>query len=137
MTSYSKTLTASVILTNKFNYPGVSAGTKVFYSNGAIPELWTEEKAKRHIVITDTVAGRARLAEIHISNPRNTKESTYTQYKRIKVVDGKTGLTIFKGRIELSNPYYDDTIGQMLKIIARDYSAELFERKVDTNYGWL
>ncbi len=137
MTAYTESLIASVIAKNKFIFPGVFSGTKVFYSNGSVPEGWTEENAKIKIILTDTIVGRARLAEINISNPRNSKEANYPIYRRIKIVDGYTGIRIFIGRVEVSNPYYDNNYGQMLKIVVRDYSAELFERKVDRDYRTL
>ncbi|MEI7503970.1 MAG: hypothetical protein WCJ61_11865 [Paludibacter sp.] len=67
MTAYTQILKASSIISKQFTYPGVRAGTSLFYSNGAIPEGWTEETAKLKLSITDTIAGRARLLEAHIS----------------------------------------------------------------------
>jgi hypothetical protein len=134
MTAYTKSLTTSVSVIKKFTFPGVYAGTKVFYSNGSSPELWTEENAKIKTIITDTITGRSRKAEIHISNQRNVKEPNYPSYRRIKIRDGKSGIIIFRGRVEVSEPYYDNSYGQVLKVVARDYSAELFERKINSDY---
>jgi hypothetical protein len=135
MTAYTKTLTASSKLTPKVIFPGLKAGISIFYSNGGSPEGWTEETAKLKLSLNDSIAGRTRILEFHVSNQKNSKEDNYPQYRRVKVIEKRTGVLVFKGRVEISEPYYDDKYGQMLKVVARDYSAELFERKVNSNYG--
>ena len=47
---------------------------------------------------------RTRVLEAWIANPRNVKESIYTQYRRVKVVEVFTGQTTLLGRIISADP---------------------------------
>ncbi len=134
MTIYTKTLSSPIEISSKLS-KNSRMGSKLYYSNGGTPETWTEEIKRIKLNIIDSIAGRSRLLEAHISNLKNLKEPIYTSYKRIKFIEQTTGLTIFLGRVELSEPYWDNTYGQMLKVVVRDYSQELFERKVSSDYS--
>lgn len=135
MSNYIETFSTSLSISSKITFPGVKAGMSLYWSDGSTPEFWTEETAKLKITINDTIAGRTRLMTAVISNQKNSKEADYPQYRRVKVVEKRTGLIIFKGRVEVSDPSYSNSYGQILTVTARDYSAELFEQKVNRNYG--
>lgn len=115
----------------------MAAGTILYYSNMATPDVWTEEVARIGLKILDSLVGRIRSLEVLISDPRNVKESIYTPYLRIKVVERTSNSTIFLGRVELADPYYDEQYGEVLKITCADYLRELFERKLNSNYSAL
>ncbi len=135
MANYSESFNTSIGLAKKLVRSGTGIGTRLYYSKGGTPEQWKEERARIKISITDNITGRARILKAVISDPRNIKESLYTPYKRVKIVEYSTGLTIFLGRIEISEPKYDSQFGQILQITARDYSNELIERKVSSDYS--
>lgn len=136
MSAYTQTLSTETGLSSVISRPGsATMGSKIYYSLGGSPEMWREEPNKLKLTITNSLTGRARLAKIIISDPRNIKESIYTPYKRICVVEPTTGLTIFLGRVEISEPSYESDYGQVLKITAKDYSYELMERKVSSDYS--
>lgn len=135
MSAYLESLTTATGLTSLFYRDGTTIGGRVYYSLGGSPEMWREEDRKLRLTITESITGRSRIFKCIISDPRNIKESIYTPYLRICVVDYLTGLTLFLGRIEKTNPYWHDEYGQVLEIIAKDYSYELADKKVSSNYG--
>lgn len=134
MTAYSKSLTSSLRYRCRYVLPS-TIGSKVYYSNQDTPETWTLETARIKVTINDNLNGRTRILTLQLADSGNVKETIYTSYRRIKVVDNATGLTIFMGRVDITDPYWDDTYGQMLKVQCSDYSHELFVRKVDSNYA--
>jgi len=136
MTTYTRTLGPSTLgISPKFTRSGTGIGTRLYYSLGGTPETWREENARVGLTISDSITGRTRLMSILISDPRNSKENIYTPYIRVKLVEYLTGLTIFLGRVEFSEPLWDKEYGQVLKLTARDYSYELLERKVSSDYS--
>jgi len=135
MTAYTRSFSATLAEFPKIVRAGTGIGTRFYYSMGGTPEQWREENARIGLTISDSIAGRTRLMSVLISNPRNIKESIYTPYLRVKLVEYLTGLTIFLGRLEFSEPIWDRDYGQLLKVTARDYSYELFERKVSSDYS--
>ena len=134
MTAYSKSLSSSLRYSCRYILPS-TIGSKVYYSNGGTPETWTLETARIKVTINDNLNGRTRILTLQLADSSNAKESIYTSYHRVKVVDNATNLTIFMGRVDITDPYWDDTYGQMLKVQCSDYSHELFARKVDSNYA--
>lgn len=116
-------------------------GTKLYYSTGtAPPDDWSEELARINVVLTDSITGRARVARATIADPHNIKSGSatpYTPYKRIKLVDQSTvtPTIVFLGRVEASEPQWDDQFGQILVITCGDYYREAFERKLDSDYS--
>ena len=85
-----------------------SAGSVLYYSEGGSPEIWQEETARIKLTVLDSLVGRIRSFEALVSDPRNIKESIYTPYRRVKIVERTSSKTIFIGRVELSDPYYDE-----------------------------
>ena len=112
-----------------------SAGSILLFSNNDFPETWQEETARISLKILDSLVGRARILEAVIANPRNVKESIYTPYRRIKVVEKTSNSIIFLGRVEVSDPSFNEGYGQILTIRASDYIRELFERKINSDYS--
>jgi len=107
----------------------------VYYSNGGSPETWTEETSWIKFDISDSLTARTRILTITLSDPRNTSSTPYTAYKRVKIVERDTGSVVFLGRVDYSEPKYDEQYGQIILVYVSDYSRELFERKVDANYS--
>ncbi len=114
---------------------GTPVGTRLFYSLGGSPEKWEKETARIKITLSDLISGRARLAEIIISNPKNTRDSTYTIFKRIKLVDFVTNQIIFLGRVVTSNSGWDSDYGLVLNISSYDYMYEFIARFCTTNFN--
>jgi hypothetical protein len=133
MTAYTKKLNSYIGYSYSYKLPP-KIGSKVYYSNGDTPETWMLEPARININITDNLNGRTRILTLNLANANNVKESIYTAYRRVKVVDNYTGLTIFLGRVDVTDPYWDNTYGQMLKVKCSDYSHELFVQKVNDSY---
>jgi len=109
----------------------------IYYSLGGSPELWQEETSWIKFDISDSLTARTRILTIALSDPRNISSTPYIAYKRVKVVERDTGSIVFLGRVDYSEPKYDDQYGQIILIYVSDYSRELFERKVDSNYSGL
>ena len=64
-----------------------AAGTVLYYSNLDTPETWTEETFRVKLKITHSIAGRSQIVQATIANPRDTRSSIYTPYRRIKIVE--------------------------------------------------
>ena len=107
----------------------------IYHSAGGTPEVWVEETGWISQKIVDSLTGRTRICTITLADPRNIKASTYTPYLRIKVTEKTSGTTNFLGRVDFTEPSYDERYGQILKVTASDYIRELFERKVSTDYS--
>jgi hypothetical protein len=114
---------------------GIPAGAKLYYSIGGSPEIWRKETARTKIKLTDAIAGRSRIVSITLANPKNSKDSLYTIFKRIKVVDHITNQIFFLGRVNVSNSGWDPELGLVLNISAQDYMYELTTRYCTTNYS--
>lgn len=114
-----------------------SAGTVLYYSNQDSPETWSEETFRVKQSITHSITGRAQVATFIVANPRNTRDSIYTSFRRIKVVEKNSGLTIFLGKVIASTPNWEDSLGQILKVVAKGYDLELFNRKLNSDYSGL
>jgi hypothetical protein len=99
-----------------------------------LPE-WLEEASKIEVHSEDSLAGRSRTLTAIISNPKNTKDSTYTPYIKAKLVEKRSAQTIFSGRLEFSQNIYHNDYGPVLQIIARDYAQSFFNRIVNTDYS--
>jgi hypothetical protein len=110
-------------------------GVKIYYSGGGTPEQWIAETARVKVKLMDVISGRSRMAEIQISNPRNTKDVYYTPYKRIRLVDYVTGQTILLGRVTASDSGWDKDLGLVLTLKVMDYMVELTTRYVSTSYN--
>ena len=118
MTAYTRSLSATLAESPKIVRAGTGIGTRLYYSMGGSPEQWREENARIKISIVDSITGRTRLMTVVLSDPRNIKEDIYTPYRRVKLVEYLTGITIFLGRIEISEPQWDDEYGQTLKLLS-------------------
>lgn len=112
------------------------AGSEVYFSDmvEGTAEGWTKETAAFKIKTKDSFSSRARVLTFTVADSGNNKEDVYYPYRRIKLVEKNTGNKIYLGRVELSDPYFDNTYGQVLDITVIDYSRELYERKIDSNY---
>lgn len=123
-----------ISLTEDFTYSvgGTPVGTRVYYRT--IWGIWYKEAGRVKVKITDILSGRARMAEIIVSNPQNSKEVNYSSFKKIKLVDYLTNETLFFGRVGKSNNAWDSELGQVLFVTAYDYMYELTQRYVTGNY---
>ena len=121
----------------------MALGTQLWYSdtNNPSTETWTLETAKIKVTITDAAIGKPRTLEAIIVNTVNAstgaheKELIYTRFKRVKIVEYNTSLTIFVGRVEFTQPTQDASYGQILIVYAADYLQTLLDRKINTSYG--
>lgn len=111
------------------------AGARLEYSNMAISETWTAERDRISIKITDSLSGRSRAMICEISNPKNSKDSIYVPYLRVRVIESRTGLVIFLGRIEASENFENNQGIYVHRITARDYSQDLLMQAVDKDYS--
>jgi len=109
-------------------------GAFVYYSDMATAEAWTKEVAVLKRNLNDSFNTRARVFTFVVSDPKNIKDDLYYPYRRVKLVDTTPDTSVFLGRIEMSDPYWDNEYGQCLKITCIDYSRELYERKLDVDY---
>ena len=112
-----------------------SAGSVLYYSNNDVPETWTEETARFKLTIINSLAGRVRMFEAIIADPKNVKEAIYTPYRRVKIVEKTSSSIIFLGRAEVSDPFYSNDYGQCLKVLCCDYLRELFDRILNSDYS--
>ena len=110
-------------------------GAVLYYSDNNVTEGWVEELERLTVTAIDSIVGRIRSLEVDISDPLNSKENIYSSYRRIKLVESESNLVIFLGRVENTEPRYDENFGGVLKIFCVDYLRELFERKVDRDYS--
>ncbi len=98
--------------------------------------IWVTEQYTYDINYNDSL-GFPLSVEILIANNQNTAETAYNvnyQKIRIRETDSGSNLFLFYGKIETTDPYWDNQFGQVLKISARDNLAELLKRTVRTNY---
>ena len=112
----------------------MASGSKFYYSNNDIPETWTEEEARLKIEYVDCLFTPNTLV-IEISDPKNLKQSTYSIFRRVKLVERESGQTLFLGRIEFCEPEYSGDLGQCLKVTALDYLSDLTRRFVGKDYS--
>ena len=97
---------------------------------------WTTENNYIRCTIIDTL-GYPMTADIVIANSTgntiNSRESTYINYMEVRILDnnpivGTARRVLFYGKIEESEPEYDATYGQILKIFARCNLQQLLKR---------
>lgn len=69
------------------------------------------------------------------SNTSNSREDVYSDYQRVRLIEGNTSEILFYGKIERINSDYDPTYGQVVKIQAKDNLNELAKRVVNTDYS--
>jgi hypothetical protein len=134
MTDYIETIETCLDLHSRAFRPNRRAGTRFYYSNGDTPETWTLETFKYKIVSNHTLNERTHIVDVYIANPRNNRESIYTPYKRVRLLNA-SGYEIFRGRVEVSEGIFDNDYGQILHLQCRDYGTELYTRKVNSTYS--
>ena len=99
-------------------------------------QIWVTEQNVFDIILTDTL-GFPMFLEALIANNQNEAElSYYLDYQKIRIIDtdSNNNLILFYGKIETTDPYWDNQFGQVLKISARDNLAELLKRTVRNYY---
>lgn len=94
---------------------------------------WTVESNLIRITIKDTL-GYPMYLQALITNTLSNKESTYTDYQRIRFLEIDTNRILFYGKIEASQPTWDALYGQCLTITARCNLQELLKRIIDAKY---
>ena len=90
------------------------------HSTGATMCGWMEEIYVFHISFLASAFGRVGHTEIDIANPRNIKESTYSNYMRIRIKEKLSTMPMFFGRISAIEPNFDSQMGHGLRISADD-----------------
>ena len=113
----------------------MALGTRLYYSSNNDPatETWTEETAKVKLEIVD-VLNAPTVVQASIINTVvagvHSKNAIYTPYRRIKVTEYVSGLTLFVGRVDSTQSTYDFSYGQILILTAKDYMQNYADRIV-------
>ena len=89
------------------------------------PETWTVETQVNFLKIKENLGMSSRILRVNIANPDNILGGRYSAFQRVRVLDRKSGAIIFLGRIDSITP---DHVKQEIKLVCRDYSADLLER---------
>lgn len=111
-----------------------AAGTKIYVSNNDTPETWTEIH-KLHLNVVDSMSNRARLLTFTVANPKNSMDSYFTSYRRVKAVELRSGQVCYLGRIISSEDKFDDNGIYIVEVVCSDYIADLLMQTVDADYS--
>ena len=115
-----------------------TASSRFEYWNGTI---WVQEKNVLSIHIKDELH-HPTYCEVQISNygtsgdvddDANVKENIFTEYQKVRVIEGNTGAPLFIGKITKVAPGYDGGLGQQVTVHAWGGFLELQSRLVDRN----
>lgn len=86
----------------------------------------------------DTLGYPAAL-EVTIGDRESTKEATYSDYQKVRMVDvdstNRINYVAFYGKLEVREPGWEAPFGQVLVLGARDNLQELIKRTVNTSYS--
>lgn len=108
---------------------------KFQYWNGA---AWVTETQLLKFTYVDTL-GYPAVLEVTLGNRESTKEATYDDYMKVRLVDldssSRVRYCMFYGKLEKREPQWDIALGQVLVLSARDNLQELSKRIVNSDYS--
>ena len=77
---------------------------------------------------------KPRYVEIQISDPLNTQQGNYSAFQYIRISEKVTEDVLFFGRVTFIDPKYDESMGQMMILVCKDFGVELEGTTCDQDY---
>jgi hypothetical protein len=108
---------------NEADYKGNAAHDMTVTTPGVdLPGKWIQEVNKRSLRLTDSMAGRVRVVELVVGNPKELVSIKYSDTfpMRICLVDPRTRHVMFLGRLDSKETYPAGDEGQYVKLVVYD-----------------
>lgn len=110
------------------------AGTFQYWDGAA----WQTDSQYIRCTIVDELGLPMRL-EVTVANHsgtgiRNNRENFYSDYQQVRFTEGNTSRILLYGKIEKTDPKWDDEYGQILTVYARDNLQELHKRLINERF---
>ena len=95
-----------------------------------VGSTWTPESNLVRFSLVDSLHYPMVLVAT-VSNPGNSKETVYTRYQAVRLIDQNSNRIIFYGKIETLVPSYTGYYGESVELTARDNLQELLKNTIN------